>query len=175
MKRWILTILAVALVAGLYVQCVNAQVTTGTITIVVLGKDYDLEFWKIDGEYYVSLPDLMSAMPRFFDISDDGKLVTNEAAMLAAYNVLLKGTSATTSTSSGGTIVVESRIAGAFNGWTGDTLFELANGQVWKQAEYGYFYTYKYRPKVTIVRISTNKYVMRVEGVDKQIAVTRVE
>ena len=34
---------------------------------------------------------------------------------------------------------IETRIAGMFTGWTGDTLFPLENGQVWQQAATGYF------------------------------------
>ena len=35
---------------------------------------------------------------------------------------------------------LESRINGDFEGWTGETIFELDNGQVWKQASYAYNY-----------------------------------
>jgi hypothetical protein len=73
----------------------------------------------------------------------------------------------------GDEIVVESCIEGDFEGWEGDTIFELCNGQVWIQASYDYLYHYAYRPDVTIV--STDQgYRMFVEAVSDSILVTRV-
>jgi hypothetical protein len=72
-----------------------------------------------------------------------------------------------------GEIVVETCIDGEFTGWSGDTAFELCNGQVWIQASYAYLYHYAYRPAVTIV--STNQgYRFFVEGVSDSILVARV-
>ena len=34
-----------------------------------------------------------------------------------------------------------SRIQGSFSGWSGNTIFKLENGQVWRQAETGDYYT----------------------------------
>lgn len=34
--------------------------------------------------------------------------------------------------------VIESRIEGEFEGWDGDTIFELENGQIWQQSSYAY-------------------------------------
>lgn len=45
---------------------------------------------------------------------------------------------------------VVSWISGAFNGWDGDTIIELGNGQIWQQDEYQYAYSYAYRPDVVI-------------------------
>jgi len=41
-------------------------------------------------------------------------------------------------------------IDGAFEGWRGQTIVKLTNGQVWQQAEYKYEYRYAYRPDVTM-------------------------
>ncbi len=65
---------------------------------------------------------------------------------------------------------VESRINGEFKGWTGDTIFQLENGQIWKQVTFDYVYHYSYRPKVVILR-SNGRYYMAVEGIDKLIEV----
>lgn len=46
--------------------------------------------------------------------------------------------------------VIEGYVKGAFKGWSGNTEFELNNGQVWKQAAYAYWYHYAYRPEVRI-------------------------
>lgn len=69
--------------------------------------------------------------------------------------------------------VVESRIEGTFEGWDGDTVFTLTNGQIWRQAEYDYHYHYAYMPKVTIIP-SGGRHLMQVDGVRKTIAVTRI-
>jgi hypothetical protein len=73
----------------------------------------------------------------------------------------------------GGEIVIETCIDGEFTGWSGDTAFELCNGQVWIQASYDYLYHYAYRPDVTIVSIDEG-YRMFVEGVADSVPVGRV-
>ena len=45
---------------------------------------------------------------------------------------------------------IEGRIKGTFNGWSGQTEFELQNGRVWKQSSYAYWYHYAYAPEVII-------------------------
>lgn len=35
---------------------------------------------------------------------------------------------------------IETEIEGDFNGWDGETIFKLANDQIWQQAEYDYEY-----------------------------------
>ena len=67
---------------------------------------------------------------------------------------------------------IESRIISDFNGWSGDTIFELQNGQTWKQDKYQYKYFYAYRPKATIVEIG-GRNVMTVKG--KSIRVKRIK
>jgi hypothetical protein len=70
--------------------------------------------------------------------------------------------------------VVESRIEGDFEGWEGDTIFKLDNGQVWQQTDGRYKYKYKYRPRVVIVK-SGRSYLMQVEGVDDRIRVEQLK
>jgi hypothetical protein len=69
--------------------------------------------------------------------------------------------------------VIESRIDGTFNGWEGETIFKLANGQIWQQSAYAYKYHYAYRPEV-IIFPSEGRYKMKVNGVDGAIAVQRL-
>jgi len=64
-------------------------------------------------------------------------------------------------------------IDGDFEGWEGDTVFELCNGQVWMQSSYSYTYHYAYRPDVVIYNTGFG-YRMQVEGVNKTIAVVRL-
>ncbi len=69
--------------------------------------------------------------------------------------------------------VIESRIDGDFEGWDGDTVFVLQNGQIWKQASYHYYYHYAYAPRVVIYRTSTG-YELKVDGVGPTIKVEQL-
>lgn len=70
------------------------------------------------------------------------------------------------------TTAIKSKIVSDFNGWSGNTIFELQNGQTWKQDKYKYKYFYAYRPNATIVEVM-NHYVMTVKG--KTIRVKRIK
>lgn len=69
--------------------------------------------------------------------------------------------------------VIESQIDGEFEGWDGDTIFKLMNGQIWQQVEYSYAYSYAYMPDVLIYP-SGSGYKMKVEGMDEAIEVRRL-
>ena len=69
--------------------------------------------------------------------------------------------------------VIESSIDGEFEGWDGETIFKLSNGQIWQQSSYAYTYAYAYRPNVLIYR-SGSVFKMRVDGVDGEIEVSRL-
>ncbi len=68
---------------------------------------------------------------------------------------------------------IETRIDGSFEGWDGDTVFKLANGQVWKQSAYAYTYSYAFSPEVVIYS-SGSVFKMRVEGTSGSVEVTRI-
>lgn len=70
------------------------------------------------------------------------------------------------------TTAIKSKIVSEFNGWSGDTIFELQNGQIWKQAKYKYKYFYAYRPNALIVKVGS-KYIMNVKG--KTIQVIKIK
>ena len=70
--------------------------------------------------------------------------------------------------------VIESQIGGTFNGWDGETVFKLTNGQIWQQSSYAYTYHYAYRPDVMIYR-SGGGYKMKVDDVDDEISVRRLK
>jgi hypothetical protein len=72
------------------------------------------------------------------------------------------------------TNAVESHIAGEFNGWSGDTVFELQNGQMWKQATYAYWYHYAYHPEVVIYESSGGNVLCLADDPANSIAVRRV-
>jgi len=70
--------------------------------------------------------------------------------------------------------VIETRIDGDFEGWEGETIFKLTNGQIWQQFSYAYTYHYAYSPEVLIYR-SGAAYKMKVDGVDNTIFVVRLK
>jgi len=70
--------------------------------------------------------------------------------------------------------LIESRIAGEFTGWNGDTVFVLDNGQVWQQVTYSYTFTFAFRPKVWIIK-THGAYRMVVEGVSESTFVKRLK
>ena len=66
---------------------------------------------------------------------------------------------------------IESRIVGNFYGWSGNTRFRLANGQVWIQAGPGYFQAKAKNPKVVIKKLLIG-YVLLYDG--KEVFVRRI-
>jgi hypothetical protein len=70
-------------------------------------------------------------------------------------------------------IFAEGQLAGAFEGWSGDTVFELTNGQKWQQARYAYRYVYRYRPRVKILKDGA-RYYLAVDDIDDIIEVRRL-
>lgn len=68
---------------------------------------------------------------------------------------------------------IESQIDGDFEGFEGETIFKLMNGQIWQQSEYWYHYHYAFMPNVIIYK-SGSGYKMKVDGVDKSIGVVRI-
>jgi hypothetical protein len=69
---------------------------------------------------------------------------------------------------------IESQIDGTFEGWSGETVFKLTNGQIWQQSSYAYTYHYAYRPKVLIYS-GSDGCKMKVDGVSDSISVKRLK
>lgn len=61
-------------------------------------------------------------------------------------------------------------VNGAWEGWKGQTLVEMTDGSVWKQAEYHYEYHYSYRPQAVL----TSGDRLLVDGMSRAIQVHRV-
>jgi hypothetical protein len=80
----------------------------------------------------------------------------------------------TTATKSTCIPAIESTISGDFEGWSGETIFKLENGQIWEQSEYDYTYSYAYRPDVTIYQTSSGCR-MKVEDEEETILVKRIK
>lgn len=69
---------------------------------------------------------------------------------------------------------VVSRIAGAFEGWSGRTVFTLENGQVWQQRRNGRFKSSLDNPEVRIKQTLLGAYEMEVISEGRSIGVRRL-
>jgi hypothetical protein len=69
---------------------------------------------------------------------------------------------------------IESAITGEIEGWDGETIFKLDNGEIWQQAEYDYTYFYEYHPDVTIYQTSSGCR-MKVEDEEETVLVKRIK
>lgn len=70
---------------------------------------------------------------------------------------------------------INSRIAGTFNGWHGNTEFELKNGMVWRQAERDTFAVREMdSPEVTIRPGMFGTWRLSVEGYSSAVRVERI-
>lgn len=69
---------------------------------------------------------------------------------------------------------IETTIPGKFLGWTGDTVFKLANGQVWKQAEPNIYSTKMQNPVVIIKKLHVG-YLLTLKGEGESIFVIRLQ
>lgn len=68
---------------------------------------------------------------------------------------------------------IETRMDGDFTGWDGGTIFQLANGQTWRQISFGALYHFQRAPKVTLVATGSG-WRLQVAGVPQSIYVKRV-
>jgi hypothetical protein len=70
--------------------------------------------------------------------------------------------------------VIETRIDGDFEGWEGDTIVKLMNGQIWQQTDYHYEYHYSFMPEVFIYR-SAGGWKMKVDGLRRAVGVQQLK
>lgn len=70
--------------------------------------------------------------------------------------------------------VIETQIDGDFEGWEGETIFKMMNGQIWQQSSYDYTYHYAYSPEVLIYEFN-GSWIMRVEDLDETIEVIQLK
>jgi hypothetical protein len=69
---------------------------------------------------------------------------------------------------------IKSKIDSDFEGFDYGNIYELRNGQIWKQVSYAYKYKYIYSPDVLIYKDGI-VYKMVVEGMDKEITVEQLK
>jgi hypothetical protein len=128
----------------------------------------------------LSMADVMTA--KEFDAAGLRKLSPDELRVmnswLNAYTrrvlAITQGQTTSVADPPAASAVIESQIDGDFNGWEGETIFKLRNGQIWQQSSYAYTYHYAYAPKVLIYK-SGASYKMKVDGVDREISVKRLK
>ena len=70
---------------------------------------------------------------------------------------------------------ISSRIIGQFNGWDGDTKFNLENGQIWQQSGNGILKVSMNNPKVTVAKGMFGGFILSVEGYNSKVKVKRVK
>jgi hypothetical protein len=64
------------------------------------------------------------------------------------------------------------KILGEFRGWNGHSVYQLTNGQVWKQCQYHCQYHYAYMPEVKVWS-DGSKYFLEVDGMSGLVEVRR--
>ena len=69
---------------------------------------------------------------------------------------------------------IVSTIEGPFEGWNGNTVFRLKNGQVWRQIDKSVFYERTQDPKVEIKKGLLGVYYLSIEGYGSRCKVKRV-
>lgn len=70
---------------------------------------------------------------------------------------------------------IETKVDGEFEGWKGETIYKLMNGQIWQQASYHYHYHYAYAPDVTIYSSSAGCLMRVADDNDDPILVRRLK
>jgi len=141
-----------------------------TTNMVILEKRYKIDFVNLNDKTYISLDDLNAVLPFLFSINENGEILVNSDFLQAALIGFRSLNPYSTSSSS----VIESRIDGDFEGWEGETIFKLMNGQIWQQVDYSYYYHYAFMPRVTIYK-SGSGYIMEVDGTDRKVRVQRIK
>jgi len=71
---------------------------------------------------------------------------------------------------------IKARIEGTFNGWTGETVFKLDNGMVWKQSQQDLLGVKPVEnPEITIEPAALGSWVLRIAGINKRVKVIRIQ
>ncbi len=70
---------------------------------------------------------------------------------------------------------IKARIIGEFNGWDGDTVFKLDNGQVWRQRIKSRHDASMNSPEVVITKNWLGHYRLKIQETGRSVAVERVK
>lgn len=165
MRRFVIGFLLFLTLSQAYAQCYRDSIVSPTPFMGNNDEIFKLasgSLWQVKYEYeylYEYYPDVVIC-------PNEGKLLIKGKKL----NVQALSSSRSSNTSSVG--VIESKIDGDFNGWEGESIYKLINGQVWQQASYTYSYSYSFMPKVLIYQ-DGGRYFMQV-GDKKAVHVRRL-
>lgn len=70
---------------------------------------------------------------------------------------------------------IESRIVGEFNGWNGNTVFKLENGQVWQQAATGFYTNVSMENPQVVIKKLLFGYLLTLPGQGETVFVRRIK
>ena len=71
---------------------------------------------------------------------------------------------------------ITSKLVGSFDGWDGQTVFELENGQIWAQASKSKFHTREVENPVAVIEPGMfGTWRIHIEGIDKECRVKRIQ
>ena len=146
--------------------CYNSSISSPTPFMGNNGEMFilsDRSIWEVKYEYeylYEYYPSI-TICPSLGKLIIDGKSLNVEHVSGGIF--------------SGGTNeeVIETSVSGAFEGWDGETIVKLMNGQFWQQIDYHYEYQYSYSPSVILYKVN-GVYKMQVDGTDQSITVRRI-
>jgi hypothetical protein len=106
---------------------------------------------------------------------NEGKQASAAPAVAAPKPAVPDASFGSESLSSAGPQEITSRYAGVLKGWTGNTVFALENGQVWKQAGPGYETDMRLdHPEVVIKKLAFG-YLLTLPGHSETVFVKRVK
>jgi len=146
-------------------NCYESSISTPSPFMGNNGEIFKLSDGTI-GEVKYEYEYMYEYSPNVIMCPNSGKMIVNGKTL----NIEIHSKS-NTSTNVGS---LEAQIDGEFNGFEGETIIKLTNGQIWQQSEYYYHYHYSYMPKVIIYK-SNNVYKMQVKGIPKAIGVSRLK
>jgi hypothetical protein len=131
----------------------------------------DGSIWQVKYEYEY----LYAYYPSVVVCPSTGKLIIGSKQLnIAALSSLPPTPQATNPAPKSTGAITQTRIDGDFNGWEGETIYKLQNGQIWQQSSYHYHYHYAYAPEVLIYP-SSGGYKMHVDGdSDEDVYVQRL-
>ncbi len=126
----------------------------------------DGSMWEVKYEYEY----LYEYYPSIVICPSKGKLIIGDKSL----NVeVISSVGQKENRSPASAATIETQIDGDFEGFEGETIIKLMNGQIWQQSEYWYHYHYSFMPKVLIYE-QGGSYKIKVDGIDKSVGVTRL-
>jgi len=169
----ILCLIAFAPATAFGGNCFEASIRKPTPFMGNHGEVFQLDdgsFWEVQYEYEY----LYEYYPTVVVCPEDGVLIIHGEKLNISPVAERSRMDAAQEAAVETRAVIESKIDGDFEGWEGETIVKLMNGQIWQQATYHYEYHYAFMPEVLIYR-SGNTFKMKVEGTDEAVAVERLK